>query len=615
MKACQDGLPCIALAGLWNWSDGSEDKNLIPDFDKVTLRGREISIVPDNDWLSPDHHGEPKNLKKAVYEFAYRLIDRGAKVYIVQLPEGPLKGLDDYLCRHSVEKFKKLLKLEVRKHTLNEMIEGGLQDDLYDILKRMAPLREVEKEIYIGKLSKKFRISKASIKTNLKEIEGKGIGRDEKIEKLLNSESPKQTRFSAMEFIDDQLSYGGIWDGEKVLLKSDGEIIPSNPINLFKFTRSRLTSSVGKRYRSSDVVNGKDLLDRLTCLFSSYVFFRDKRIPLLLAIWVIGTYLFKIFTFYGYLWITSPTKRCGKSKLLDLLSHVCFNATPLTVIPSEASIFREVDENDATQIFDEVESLHERDKEKHIEIFSLLNAGFQKGSMVSRMEKEKEKFITIYFSVYSPKALAGIKKVTDTIEDRSFQISMVRKLKEETIKRFKPQKQKCEIESLREDLYIWALQKAEDVAGVYEEADKFGGIEGFDDRLKDILEPLLCIAHIIDAESGNENLETYNKLVDLALSMSKGRFETEQADSLAPAFVEIITEFLNGEIERFVSSDDLFRRIKENESLEFISSKKWLANILSGYSQHSVSRRQGEKTVRGYIFNQKWVDDVKARYA
>lgn len=177
LKACQDGLPCIALAGLWNWSDGSEDKNLIPDFDKVTLRGREISIVPDNDWLSPDHHGEPKNLKKAVYEFAYRLIDRGAKVYIVQLPEGPLKGLDDYLCRHSVEKFKKLLKLEVRKHTLNEMIEGGLQDDLYDILKRMAPLREVEKEIYIGKLSKKFRISRHQLRRiskrlKVKELEG-----------------------------------------------------------------------------------------------------------------------------------------------------------------------------------------------------------------------------------------------------------------------------------------------------------------------------------------------------------------------------------------------------------------------------------------------------------
>lgn len=86
LKACQEGLYCIAISGLWNWSDGS--KELISDFDQIALDGRTVYIVPDNDFLLPDRHGKPKNLKQAVYELAYELIDRGAKVSWVELPGG-----------------------------------------------------------------------------------------------------------------------------------------------------------------------------------------------------------------------------------------------------------------------------------------------------------------------------------------------------------------------------------------------------------------------------------------------------------------------------------------------------------------------------------------------
>lgn len=86
LKGSQEGLLCVGLSGLWNWSDG--EKNLIPDFDHIALKGRTVYIVPDNDWLQPDKHGHKKNLKQAVYELAERLKARGAKVFIVQLPDG-----------------------------------------------------------------------------------------------------------------------------------------------------------------------------------------------------------------------------------------------------------------------------------------------------------------------------------------------------------------------------------------------------------------------------------------------------------------------------------------------------------------------------------------------
>jgi hypothetical protein len=89
LKATQEGLPCIALSGLWNWSNSN--KELLPDFDSIAFEGRTVYIIPDNDWLQPNKHGYKKNLKQAVYELADKLKERGSKVFIVELPQGDLK--------------------------------------------------------------------------------------------------------------------------------------------------------------------------------------------------------------------------------------------------------------------------------------------------------------------------------------------------------------------------------------------------------------------------------------------------------------------------------------------------------------------------------------------
>jgi hypothetical protein len=86
LKATQEGLPCVGLAGLWSWM--VKGGGLIPDFDKISLANRVINVVPDNDWLSPNRYGLKKNLRDAVYGLAQRLIEKGARVFIVELPGG-----------------------------------------------------------------------------------------------------------------------------------------------------------------------------------------------------------------------------------------------------------------------------------------------------------------------------------------------------------------------------------------------------------------------------------------------------------------------------------------------------------------------------------------------
>jgi hypothetical protein len=86
LRAVQEGLPCIGLSGLWNWKNKGEEK-VISDFDRINFKGRTVFIVPDNDWLLSNKQGYEKNLRQAVNGLAYLLIDRGARVFIVKLPD------------------------------------------------------------------------------------------------------------------------------------------------------------------------------------------------------------------------------------------------------------------------------------------------------------------------------------------------------------------------------------------------------------------------------------------------------------------------------------------------------------------------------------------------
>ena len=114
LKMNQEGILAVGLSGLWNWSKGN--KELLDDFDLISLNGRTVKIVPYNDWLKPNKHGYKKNLEQAVRELAYKLIARGARVFVKLLPESAQKiGVDDYLLTHTIDEFNALPEKEIIK--------------------------------------------------------------------------------------------------------------------------------------------------------------------------------------------------------------------------------------------------------------------------------------------------------------------------------------------------------------------------------------------------------------------------------------------------------------------------------------------------------------------
>lgn len=616
LKACQEGLYCIGLGGLWNWSRGDEERTLISDFDLIEWKGRAVYIIPDNDWLNPNRHGERRNLREAVYELAYRLIDRGAKVFIIELPMGPEKGLDDYLCNHTVDEFQALPKREIRKLTLQKMIKQATLETLPEILKRLSNLKETERAIHINTLAKKLKVRKSVIEKDLTKLTTHG---EPDIDRLLEGGANPESHYSAQNFIDGVLSFGAILGKERVLVRSDGEIILANGSDgdSFRFKRSALTAEAIKRFRTGEEIDGRDLLNRIQTLFSDHVIFKNCLTPILLAVWVLGTYFFKVFQYYGYLWVNSPVKRCGKSLLLDLFALVCFNATSRLVDPSPSFLFREVDRNDGTLVLDEIESLGSADKEQKSQLISLLNAGFQRGSQAPRMELKNREYEVTYFNAYCPKVLAGIKNIVDTIEDRAFKISMVRKKKSEIVKRFNLRAVNSAIEKLKEDCFLWALRYVGDVVEVYGQDEEFPGDELLDDRLKDILEPLLSLASVVDAQAGDNTMPTVHSLLAVAKDMVGGREAAEILNSAIPAAISIMKGMVNGIDERFIPAEELFSKFLLDDDLSYLQSKRAMAFFLSKLEIHrDKPRRIGDKAgVRGYLLKSEQLEDLERRYS
>jgi hypothetical protein len=97
LKACQEGVMCLAIGGLWNWLDAGR---LTPELKEIHWQGRHVTLYPDSDvWKRRD-------LLEAVYRLGCALEGEGAHITVCALPPGPgetKQGLDDYLLHHSVD--------------------------------------------------------------------------------------------------------------------------------------------------------------------------------------------------------------------------------------------------------------------------------------------------------------------------------------------------------------------------------------------------------------------------------------------------------------------------------------------------------------------------------
>lgn len=211
-----------------------------------------------------------------------------------------------------------------------------------------------------------------------------------------------------------------------------------------------------------------------------------------LALWTVATHVSAAFGAFPYIALTSPLKRCGKTRVLEVLELLC--AKPLRITSaSPASIFRLMKDS-PTLLLDEVEPLRNANPSESTQvILSILNAGHRRGATVTRCEALGKDWEPVHFPVYGPKAFAAIGRLPDALTDRCICIPMQRKPASQTVARFLFARTPAEAEPLRNTIAAWAELRLDAVRESYE---SMSDLDFLEDREADLWMPLFAVCAV-----------------------------------------------------------------------------------------------------------------------
>jgi DNA primase len=234
-----------------------------------------------------------------------------------------------------------------------------------------------------------------------------------------------------------------------------------------------------------------------------YLDFSDDRTYDFVTCWIIGTYLYILFSHYPYVHFTGP-KASGKSQCLHVLQSLCHNAK-MAGSMTLAVQFRLIGALQPTILFDEMENLGQT---MQTELHRMIKYGFEKnGPQVWRMENRDKKMEMRSWSVYCPRAFASIEGMEDVIGSRSVQIIMERSFDEEIKKRTVNSEDPL-WQQLRDKLFLLALTEGPRIKQIYQSIEKPPGVY-FAGRDWDIFKGLLSVAQAVGDPAVYENMVAY----------------------------------------------------------------------------------------------------------
>jgi uncharacterized protein DUF3631 len=308
----------------------------------------------------------------------------------------------------------------------------------------------------------------------------------------------------------------------------------------------------------------------------------DEPKLLIAALWAIHTHCAPAFDQTPYLAVTSPEKQCGKSRFMEVMELLVYEPW-MTVLPSEAVVFRKIHVDRPTLLLDETDAIFNlKNGDKYEGLRAMLNAGHRNGATVPRCLSAGEKFVN--FRVYCPKMLAGIGTLPETVADRSVPIRLQRKKADEPVERWKRRDAAPEAERL--------VARIEEFVDVNREAlmDAAPAMpDELSDRMQEGCEPLIAIAERLDAGSAGRDA--------LVALLSGERVDSQETVRLR-LLRDLRTVFAAHAPSRAAFTESLLDALHEIEESgwhhyyghEFDA--RDLANLLRHYDVHSTTVRQ-----------------------
>lgn len=233
-----------------------------------------------------------------------------------------------------------------------------------------------------------------------------------------------------------------------------------------------------------DPVDGASLAEEIRDRLRAHVVFGASGDADAATLWIFGSYLMDTWRLWPRLMVTSPTKACGKSTLLEVLDamvqrgFIASNASP-------AAVFRAIEAWQPTLLLDEADTWMSQNEE----LAGVLNSGHtRRTARVIRVTEVKGEHLPVAFSTWCAMAIAGIGGQRDTLMSRSIVIGLRRRLANEPVERL-PFDLHPQLLRIRRQIARWADDNAGRIATMQSEPPDCG-----DDRRRDNWTPLHRIA-------------------------------------------------------------------------------------------------------------------------
>lgn len=319
-----------------------------------------------------------------------------------------------------------------------------------------------------------------------------------------------------------------------------------------------------------------------------------------MALWIVHTYCLGAAAITPRLAILSPTKRCGKTTVLKLLSalvHKPLAAASLT----PAVLYRVVEAFAPSILVDEADTfLAEQD-----ELRGVLNAGHDRASAVVPRCVGDE-FEPKVFHVFGAVAIAAIGKLPDTLMDRSIVVEMTRKAPGERVQKLR-RRQRAALEALPRRCVRWAADNLKALSELEPTLP-----EELDDRAADNWEPLLAIA-----DQAGELWAARARATALLLSGARGD-SVDDGDAAVQLLADV-RQVLTVERADKITSKALLAALTGLEGRPWGEwsrgrplSARQLGTLLGRFGIKPGTIRIGETTPKGYVLDD--LSDAFDRY-
>jgi uncharacterized protein DUF3631 len=233
------------------------------------------------------------------------------------------------------------------------------------------------------------------------------------------------------------------------------------------------------------------LLDEVHAALTRYVILPTPEAADAVALWIAATHAQTAWQTATRLVITAPEKRCGKSRLLDVVEATCYHPL-ITVNISPAALVRSIGDDPPTLLLDESDTVFgKKAGDNHEDLRGIINAGHQQNRPYVRWDATTRQ--PEHCPTFAMAALAGIGSMPDTIEDRAVMVRMRRRAPGETVRPYRNRRDAPPLHALRDRLTAW-------VRGHLDELTDAEPDMPVEDRAADNWEALIAVADLAGGE-------------------------------------------------------------------------------------------------------------------